>query len=85
MSTIPVFETRVAGIPCQIEVTYFEPKVWGNRRGHPDNWDPDEQGYVEYQVLDRGGRPAPWLEVKMIPDDHFRVGQEVEKRIGAYA
>lgn len=85
MSTIPVFETRVAGIPCQVEVTYFEPTRRASRRGHPDNWDEDEQGYIEYVVLDRGGRPAPWLEVKMKQEDHRRVDQEISKRIEAYA
>lgn len=60
--------TRVAGIPCQIEVTSFSPYRC-NRRGHIDHWLPDELPEIEWRVLDRNGRPASWLERKLSPAD----------------
>lgn len=76
------FETRVAGIPCICDITYIEAAVQGRRRGHPDTWEPDEPGYAEYSLLDRRGRRAPWLEVKMSDDDRCRMLVEIEKFTG---
>lgn len=58
---------RVAGIPCLIGVTEFHKVApWkGSAASCPssDDW----YGYtdIEFEVLDRRGRPAPWLEKKM--------------------
>ena len=76
------FETRVAGIPCICDITYIEGTEKGYRRGHPDTWEPDEPGYAEYNILERGGRRAPWLEVKMNDDDRCRMLCEIEKFTG---
>ena len=56
-------ETRIAGIPAIIGVTAFE------RHGairHADS-DLDSRGFIEcdWEVLDRRGRPAPWLARKV--------------------
>jgi hypothetical protein len=69
------FDTRIVGIPCQIEVTFYEPFCSG-KRGHIDNWSEDEPEYLEFDVLDRNGRKAPWLERKMSADDYQRVQKE---------
>jgi len=58
-------EHRVAGIPCLIGVTHYH-----NARGsfsYNACSDLDFYGYKErdYVVLDRRGRPAPWLEKKI--------------------
>lgn len=57
-------ETRIAGIPCKVELThcFIQPPL-----GPQCDSDLDCYGYreVEFDVLDRGGRPAPWLERKM--------------------
>ena len=66
------FNHRISNIPCQIEVLYYEPPCSG-RRGHPDNWEPDTPEYIEYDVLDRSGRRAPWLEKKMTNEDYAAV------------
>jgi hypothetical protein len=59
-------ETRIAGIPAIIGVTAFE------RHGairHADS-DLDSRGFIEcaWEVLDRRGRPAPWLARKITDD-----------------
>lgn len=71
-------QTRLAGIPCQIAVTNFK-RINGSYSYDAPS-DLDYYGFVEYdyQVLDRRGRPAPWLERKVSADnieqkiiDHF--------------
>lgn len=68
--------TRVAGIPCSIEVTAFAPYRC-NRRGHIDHWLPDELPEIEWRVLDRNGRPAGWLERKLSPAERRRIEGEL--------
>lgn len=65
--------TRIAGIPCQVELTYFDPGEPPFLLGHPDNWEPGVPPEVRFDVLDRRGRPAPWLEKKMSDDEHSRI------------
>lgn len=71
------FDTRIQGIPCQVDVTYLEPLTPGRYFGPPEMCYPDEGGYVEYDILDRKGYKASWLEAKMTPDDHARVINEI--------
>lgn len=57
-------ETRIAGIPCKVRVTHcFVQKPLGSRCDS----DLDCYGYtdIEFDVLDRNGRAAPWLEKKL--------------------
>ncbi len=58
-------QTRLAGIPCQIAVSNFH-RIKGSYSYNAPS-DLDYYGFVEYdyQVLDRRGRPAPWLERKV--------------------
>ena len=57
-------EARIAGIPCQVKMThcFVQPPLGPNCDS-----DLDCYGYaeVEFDVLDRNGRPAPWLEKKL--------------------
>jgi len=57
-------EHRICGIPCLLRVTYFYEQ---QPMGIYADSDYDCYGYteVEYDVLDRRGREAPWLERKM--------------------
>lgn len=68
MTTI-TFDTRLAGIPCQIRVINFI-KVKGSYNYNAAS-DMDYYGYVDYdyEVLDRRGRLAPWLEKKCKKDE----------------
>jgi hypothetical protein len=73
-----VFDTRIAGIPCQIGVTYFHYQPPWRGSAHTCDSDVDYYGYteLEYDVLDRRGRPAAWLEKKI--DDDIRTDIQLE-------
>lgn len=75
------FASRIAGIPCQIAVTHlvdergsFSPNAAS---------DLDYYGYTEceFTVLDRRGRPAPWLEHKLTDADRQRLTEEAIEAI----
>ena len=80
MSYIAEIETRVAGIPCIIGVTEYE-CVKGSYSYHAAS-DLDYYGYTEceFDVLDRRGRPAPWLERKLTD----KITREIEQEIAEY-
>lgn len=71
------FETRVAGIPCMIRVTDYEPYRPAYTSGLPENCYPAEGGVAEWQVCDRRGRPAGWLETKLTDADISRIDDEI--------
>ena len=81
MLYIAEIESRVAGIPCLIGVTYFE-SVRGSYDYHAVS-DMDYHGYSEsdWVVCDRRGRPAPWLEKKMTSKDESRIEREIAKHM----
>ena len=70
------FESRVAGIPCLIEVTHYAPAVEAYRQGHPDDWMPGEPAELEFQVYDRQGRIASWLQRKLTERECQRIEQQ---------
>jgi hypothetical protein len=69
--------TRAAGIPCLIGVTTFR-RVRGHRSFNAPS-DLDYYGYVEveWEVLDRKGRPAPWLDRKLTDRDRADIESEI--------
>lgn len=63
---------RIQGIPCKVELTHlFVQPALGPRCDS----DLDCYGYadVEFDVLDRNGRPAPWLERKMSDSERSEI------------
>lgn len=66
-------EARVCGIPCQVEILsarYHRPQSL-----NPYNCDSDKDYYgywgeIDYQLYDRRGYRAKWLENKMSSKDH---------------
>jgi len=73
-----MLESRVAGIPCLINVTrYFKQKALGPSADS----DYDCYGYteIEFDVLDRNGLPAPWLAKKMTADDKAEIELAIER------
>lgn len=72
-----IFSSRVAGIPCQIEVTHYTPETpaQSTGTGFADCLAP-EPAEFEFKVLDRNGRVAPWLETKITDDDISRIYHE---------
>lgn len=70
-------DTRISGIPCQVLITCYYPARPANFRGSPDRWTPPEPEEISFQVLDRRGRPAPWLEAKLDEQDRRRIEDEL--------
>jgi len=81
MTYIAEIETRVAGIPCIVGVTYFE-SVRGSYSYHAAS-DMDYHGYTEceFEVLDRRGRKAPWLERKLTDKIINEIEQEIAEQL----
>ena len=79
---IDTITVRVAGIPALAGVTSYTPLTQANTSaGHPDNWYPAEGGEVEFDILDRRGRPAPWLERKIDGQARDRLADEVFREL----
>lgn len=76
-SDMTQFATRVAGIPCICEVTYYTEgapmRITGTGFGDAE---PPEEPEFEYRILDRKGKPAPWLEAKLTDNDDARLLRE---------
>lgn len=72
------FPWRVQGVPCFVEVTHFchqPPSVNGNSSD-------DYYGFteIEYRLLDTGGHPAPWLEIKKSEAECREIIAEIKER-----
>jgi hypothetical protein len=80
MSFLAVFDSRVAGIPCQIGVVNYEKHA--PMSVHKAHSDLEFYGYSEanYVVLDRRGRPAPWLQRKL--DDDSSILEQINELMG---
>jgi len=76
---IAEIESRVAGIPCLIGITHYE-SVAGSYSYNAAS-DMDYYGYndAEWEVLDRRGRKAAWLERKLTARDHDRINAEIDQ------
>jgi len=62
-----MFATTIAGIPAQIDVTYYVPGEAACISGPADNWHPGHAEEVEFLVFDRRGYKADWLARKITP------------------
>ena len=71
------FESTVCGIPCIIRVTYWESYRPAYVSGLPENCYPAEGGCGDWEVLDRRGRPAAWLERKLTDRERSLIDGEV--------
>ena len=76
-----MMESRVAGIPCLIDVTHYHNQP--PHRGSPWTCDSDVDYYgyteCEFVVCDRRGRKAAWLEKKMTKADEEHIREEIER------
>lgn len=70
-----MIQTRIQGIPCQIEVTRCEVVRGSYSFNAASDWDYHGYSEVEFDVYDRTGYPAPWLERKMTDEDRSRIEQ----------
>ncbi len=69
-----MLSTHIAGIPCQVKVTHlFVQKPLGPNCD--SDWDCYGYTVVDFDVYDRKGYPADWLQRKMTDDDIHRIEQ----------
>lgn len=72
-----IFDTTIAGIPCQCRVTHHRPPVPMRVSGTGmADADAPISAEFEYQILDRKGYRAKWLEAKINPLVHSRLFEE---------
>ena len=74
---IAEIETTVAGIPCIVGVTEYS-SVAGDC-GADSDWDYEGDNECLFDVLDRRGRPAPWLAKKLTSKIEAAIEQEIEE------
>lgn len=72
-----IIDAEVYGIPCLVEVTRYVAPTAPVVCGAVDEADPGYPGEVEFNVLDRRGRPAPWLDRLVDDDDRCVIEQRV--------
>lgn len=73
-------EHRIDGIPCIIAVYNYEPYVPAYTSGLPENCYPAEGGCGDYDILDRRGYRAAWLERKV----DARAEEDIQQAIFDY-
>lgn len=61
-----IFSTWINRIPCQCHVLYYAPKVRAAWVGVADSHPPESEEF-EYEILDRDGNRARWLEKMITP------------------
>jgi hypothetical protein len=60
------FRTRVDGIPCLCRVTYYHPA--DETPVNSTTISPPDEEEFEFELLDRRGKPANWLNKKINSD-----------------
>jgi hypothetical protein len=74
-----IFDTQIRGIPCQCEVINYSAgrpmKIYGTGFGDAHPPEPPE---FKFNILDRKGYKANWLQAKMAQDDAHRLQEEYE-------
>ena len=81
---IDIIPARVAGIPCQIGIIDFNCVKGSYSYNAPS--DLDYRGYteIEFDVLDRRGRRAAWLERKLTDEDKREIEIEIAEHFSTY-
>lgn len=74
-----IIDTHISGIPCKVEVTYFLVVSPWKGPAHTCPSSDDYYGFeeIEFDVLDRKGYKADWLERKMTDADVDRIHSEI--------
>lgn len=67
-----MMQSRIAGIPCQVEVIHYEPENSGGF------FEPPSGPEIEYEVYDQRGRKAGWLMAKISDADDQAILEQHE-------
>lgn len=68
------FDYTVCGIPCRVDVVTCLLGTADSR------WEPGDPREIEFDLLDRRGRRARWLEAKVDDAERLRIENEIERR-----
>ena len=72
-----IFPTTINGIPCKCRVLHYSPAkpmvVYGPGQGDAHPPEPEE---FAYELLDRRGRRASWLDRYITPDVDLRLAED---------
>lgn len=68
------FDTTVSGIPCICRVTFYSPGT--NRIITSQSLEPNDPEEFEYELLDRKGYAAAWLERKVTEQDEINLFEQ---------
>ena len=73
---------RIAGVPCLIGVTgyLYQPPCKGHPSTCASDWDYYGYEEIEWEILDRRGKPAPWLDRKLSPADRGEITRALLER-----
>lgn len=77
-----IFDTRIKGIPCQINVTNYVDTP-ARTYGPPEDCYPAEFEF-EYIVLDRKGYRAEWLEAKIDAETENDIYTDFQEHLESY-
>ena len=82
MNMVDEFEWRVQGIPCLVRVTYHyrQSPVTVDRRKAQLPEDLYGLEDVRFEILDRKGYTAEWLNEKMTTREEDRIKEEIIRR-----
>jgi hypothetical protein len=74
-----IIEHRVKGIPCWVKVNFYHdtPPWRGPIHRCDSDWDYYGNTEIDFNILDRRGRPAPWLEAKLSDADRTALESEI--------
>lgn len=70
-------QSQIQGIPCLIDVTRCHVVKGSFRQSAPSDLDYYGYSEVEFEILDRKGYKATWLERKATEEDKERIEQEI--------
>ena len=76
-----IVDSSVAGIPCKLGVTdvgYYEPATYG---GAMEDSEPEDYESHTYDILDRKGYRAAWLDIKCKQSDLAAHQNAIDKHL----
>lgn len=79
-----MIEARIKGIPCLIKMTagYYQEPWRGSSYNCPSDWDYYGGWFdVDFEVYDRKGYRAKWLEKKMTAEDEAQIIELLTKAV----